>query len=53
MDPRWRGGRAREIARAREVFCDVVYGGALYHDTLPGLTKYFDEFALAARAAVA
>jgi len=47
-DPRWKG-RRREIARAREVFCDAVYGGKLYKSSLQDLTRYFDIFALAAR----
>ena len=47
-DPRWRGRRS-EIARAREVFCDAVYGGHLYKSSLFDLTRYFDHFALAAR----
>jgi len=47
-DPRW-AGRRWEIARAREVFCDAVYGGKLYKSTLPDLVKYFDQFAYAAR----
>ncbi|HXF44031.1 MAG TPA: hypothetical protein VNK70_01015 [Candidatus Paceibacterota bacterium] len=47
-DPRWLG-RRREIARAREVFCDSVYGGKLYKSSLPDLQRYFDIFALAAR----
>ncbi len=47
MDSRWRG-RRREIARAREVFCDAVYGGKLYKSSLEGLTPYFDQFALKA-----
>ncbi len=47
-DPRWRG-RLREIARAREVFCDAVSGGALYGSALKDLEPYFDRFALAAR----
>ncbi|MEK7546785.1 MAG: hypothetical protein AAB536_01240 [Patescibacteria group bacterium] len=46
-DPRWKG-RLREIARAREVFGDAVYGGKLYGSTLNGLMPYFDWFALAA-----
>lgn len=48
MDSRWKG-RYREIARAREVFCDAVYGGGLYKSSLEDLVKYFDNFALAAR----
>jgi|SRR3989344_4702839 len=47
-DPRW-VGRYWEIARAREVFCDAVYGGKLYKSSLEGLVKYFDQFAYAAR----
>ena len=47
-DERWRG-RRREIARAREVFCDAVYGGHLYKSDFPGLVRYFDQFAFAAR----
>ena len=46
-DQRWRGRRV-EIARAREVFCDAVYGGKLYKSSLEGLTRYFDQFAFAA-----
>ena len=46
-DPRWKG-RRREIGRAREVFCDAVYGGKLYKSSLKDLTRYFDQFALAA-----
>ena len=29
-DPRWHGGRLREIARSREVFCDAKSGGWAY-----------------------
>jgi len=47
-DPRWRG-RLREIARAREVFCDAVSGGTLYGSALKDIESYFDRFALAAR----
>ncbi len=47
-DPRW-AGRRYEIARAREVFCDAVYGGKLYKSSLSDLIPYFDSFALAAR----
>lgn len=53
IDSRWRGARAGEIARAREVFCDAVYGGMLYQSSLNGLIAYFDHFAFAARRAVA
>lgn len=47
-DPRWRG-RLREIARAREVFCDAVYGGKEYGTSFRNLQPYFDLFALGAR----
>ena len=49
-DPRWHG-RLREIGRAREVFCDAVYGGKLYKSSLQDLMCYFDQFAYAARKA--
>ncbi len=47
-DPRW-SGRYMEISRAREVFCDAVYGGKLYGSSLKDLVPYFDNFAIAAR----
>ena len=47
-DPCWKG-RRWEIARAREVFCDAIYGGKLYKSNFPDLIRYFDQFALAAR----
>lgn len=47
-DPRWRG-RLREIARAREVFCDSVLGGKEYGSSLESLERYFYHFAFAAR----
>jgi len=48
-DPRWRGRRF-EIARAREVFCDAIYGGRQYHTSLSSLIPYFDYFAFIARS---
>jgi len=45
-DRRWQG-RRWEIARAREVFCDAIYGGKLYKSSLEDLVSYFDQFALA------
>lgn len=50
-DERWKG-RRWEIARAREVFCDAVYGGKLYKSSLTDLVKYFDHFAIAARSSI-
>lgn len=43
-DPRWKG-RYLEIARAREVFCDAIYGGKLYNSSFENLQPYFDQFA--------
>src|SRR5437667_10129775 len=50
-DPRHRQSvaRLREIARAREVVIDFVDGSNEYGSTAASLTKYFDQFALAAR----
>lgn len=48
MDIRWRG-RLKEIARAREVFCDAISGGGEYASTLSDLNRYFFHFAMAAR----
>ena len=48
-DPRWKG-RLREIARAREVFCDAVFNdGRAYKSRIEDLDKYFYNFAYAAR----
>ena len=47
-DPRWRG-RLWEIARAREVFCDIIFGRNEYKSSLNDLLRYFDQFAYAAR----
>lgn len=48
-DPRWRGRRLREIARAREVCADTFYGSREYGGTPESLEKYFYYFAVAAR----
>ncbi len=48
-DSRLSGARRREIARAREVFCDAVFGGTEYKTTFENLLPYFDQFAIAAR----
>lgn len=47
-DPRWRG-RLKEIGRARDVFCDAVFGGWEYKSNLPDLERYFMYFAIASR----
>ena len=48
MDKRW-GRRLKEIARAKEVFCDAVLGGHEYGSSLESLNTYFFQFACAAR----
>lgn len=48
-DARWRF-RLRELARARELFCDAAAGGREYGTTLEDLDRYFLAFAVAARA---
>ncbi len=49
-DPRWiKACRLKEICRAREVVCDVYYGGKEYGSTLEDLDRYFYYFAYAAR----
>ena len=47
-DNRWKG-HILEIARAREVFVDAVYGGKEYRSSLEDLMPYFDQFAYIAR----
>jgi hypothetical protein len=39
----------KEILRAKEVFCDILFGEKQYNTTLEDLDKYFTQFALAAR----
>src|SRR3989344_696324 len=43
-DPRWMG-RYLEVEKAREVFCDALYGGHLYKSNFDDLIRYFDQFA--------
>jgi len=47
-DTRWRD-RYREIARARELFCDALIGENEYNTPLDWLDRYFLEYAIAAR----
>ncbi len=47
-DTRWQG-RLGEIARAREIFCDIIFGENEYHTSLKDLSRYFDQFAYIAR----
>lgn len=39
----------KKIGRAREVFCDAIFGGKEYGSTLADLEKYFNRFALLER----
>lgn len=48
-DARWPLHRRREILRAREQFCRVFFDEAAEPDLADYLTKYFLEFAVAAR----
>jgi len=50
-DPRWRGHRLREIARAREVTCDFLVGDNEYGTTGGSLEAWFLAYAMAARLA--
>jgi hypothetical protein len=53
-DPRWQTARRlKEIGRAREVFCDAVFGGEEYGTTFQNLQPYFDQYAFMARKAIA
>ncbi len=47
-DPRWKK-RLREIARARELFCDAITGGKEYKSSLKDLDRYFFYYAFCAR----
>jgi hypothetical protein len=47
-DPRWHKGY-KEIARVREVLCDIYFGNNQYSTSLEALDNYFFQFALVAR----
>jgi hypothetical protein len=49
-DDRWSGPRRREILRVREYFCQVCFGDDLDSDADAYLSRYFLQFAKAARA---
>lgn len=49
LDPRWKGPKRREIARAREALCDTFFGGSM-GGSLESWQPYFDAFALYARS---
>ena len=42
-------GRWKEIARARELFCDAITGGGQYKSSLEDLERYFFHYAYRAR----
>ncbi len=44
-DPRWKTGY-KEIARVREVLCDIYFGDNQYDTTPEDLDDYFFKFAL-------
>lgn len=47
-DPRWKKGY-KEIARVREVLCDIYFGENQYNTSLEALDNYFFQFGLMAR----
>ena len=49
-DPRWAGHRRREIARAREVVCDLLAGDNAYGSTPASIERWFMAYAVEARA---
>ena len=51
-DPRWNAARKREIGRAREVFCDALWGKNEYNTDFASLDRYFLQYGIAARAGV-
>jgi len=48
-DERWRGARRREILRARSEFCRLFFDDSVSPDSAAGLSRYFLQFAIAAR----
>lgn len=49
-DARWAGHRRREIARAREVVCDLLAGDNGYGSTPASVERWFMAYAVQARA---
>jgi hypothetical protein len=49
-DPRWAGHRRRELARAREVVCDLLAGDNVYRSTAALTEAWFMAYASQARA---
>lgn len=48
VDERWKG-RRKELARARKLLCDAMFGESTYCSDLVSLDRYFFHFAMAAR----
>ena len=48
-DKRWYGPKLKEICRAREILCDAFYGAKEYNTPLEYFSKYFYQYAYAAR----
>ncbi len=48
-DDRWRGGRRREILRAREEFCRLFFAPDVPAQSTQGLRRYFLAFAASRR----
>lgn len=48
-DARWHGGKLKELTRVREVLCDAFAGKNEFNTPPEFLSKYFYQFALAAR----
>jgi hypothetical protein len=48
-DNRWAGHRRREIARAREVVCDLLAGDNVYGSTPESVERWFMAYAAQAR----
>jgi hypothetical protein len=48
-DPRWTGGRHKEIVRVREVLCDTFVEDGVYNTPPEFFSRYCYQFALAAQ----
>ena len=49
-DPRWVGGKRKELTRIREILCDMFVGNNLYNTSPDFLRRYFLQFGVAANA---
>ena len=48
-DPRWRGAQLKELTRVRELLCDAFVGDNEYSTPFDYFSRYFLDFAIAAR----